>query len=312
MVTRLVGDIGGTNARFAWVGASGRPQGSETLAVCDYPGIAEAISAFAGDRPIAEACIAVACPAHDDIIRFTNSPWQFSQRGLKERFGLDRLVVVNDFTALALSVPGLGDGEIERIGGGDTISGAPIAVIGPGTGLGVSGLVQRNGQWAALSGEGGHVGFAPADEEEIEILKVLAKRFGRVSVERLLSGSGLKNLYDALCEIEGTAGIAEDAAAISRLGLAGEDPAAVAAIERFCLILGSVAGDLALTLVARGGAYIGGGMAPRFLDVLRSGGFRRRFEDKGRFRDLMSSIPTSVITAENPALIGAAEHLVHG
>jgi len=163
-----------------------------------------------------------------------------------------------------------------------------------------------------LSGEGGHVGFAPADEEEIEILKVLAKRFGRVSVERLLSGSGLKNLYDALCEIEGTAGIAEDAAAISRLGLAGEDPAAVAAIERFCLILGSVAGDLALTLVARGGAYIGGGMAPRFLDVLRSGGFRRRFEDKGRFRDLMSSIPTSVITAENPALIGAAEHLVHG
>jgi len=311
-VTRLVGDIGGTNARFAWVGSSGRPQGSQTLAVRDYPGIAEAISAFAGDNPFAEACIAVACPAHDDVIRFTNSPWQFSQLGLKERFGLDRLLIVNDFTALALSVPGLGEGETEAIGGGETVAGAPIAVIGPGTGLGVSGLVQRNGQWTALSGEGGHVGFAPVDDEEIEILKVLAQRFGRVSVERLLSGSGLRNLYDALSQIEGTTGAAEDAAAISKLGLAGEDPTAVAAIERFCLILGSVAGDLALTLGAWGGVYIGGGMAPRFLDGLRSGGFRRRFEDKGRFADLMTSIPTAVITAENPALIGAAEHLVQG
>lgn len=309
-MARLVGDIGGTNARFAWVGPSGRPQGSETLAVRNYPGIAEAIGSFAGDNPIAEACIAVACPTHDDIIHFTNSPWQFSKRELKARFGLDRLLIVNDFTALALSVPRLGDGETEPIGGGEAVTGAPIAVIGPGTGLGVSGLVQREGHWAALSGEGGHVGFAPADDREIEILKVLAERFGRVSVERLLSGSGLKNLYDALCQIDGAAGTAEDAATISRLGLAGEDPTAAAAIERFCLILGSVAGDLALTLGARGGVYIGGGMAPRILDVLRSGGFRRRFEDKGRFYGLMASIPAFVITAENPALLGAAEHLV--
>jgi len=311
-VTRLVADIGGTNARFAWVDDTGRPKEAKTLVVRDYPSIGEAIEAYAGGVPLSEACIAVACPTHDDVIRFTNSPWQFSRRSLKQRFGLDRLLIVNDFTALALSVPRLGEDETEAIGGGATVAGAPIAVIGPGTGLGVSGLVQRNGLWTALSGEGGHVGFAPVDDEEIEILKVLAGRFGRVSVERLLSGSGLKNLYDALCKIKGVAVQAEDATSISRLGLAGEDPAAVAAIERFCLILGSVAGDLALTLGARGGVYIGGGMAPRFLGILQRGGFRRRFEDKGRFNELMASIATSVITAENPALIGAAEHLVRG
>jgi glucokinase len=311
--TWLVGDIGGTNARFALCdGPGAEPRAALALACDDYPDLAAAADAYLSNhdatRP-AHGCIAVAGPVGGDQVALTNNAWRFSIEATRVRLGLGRLLIVNDFTAQALSVPSLRPGGLARIGGGAAVAGAAIAVIGPGTGLGVSGLVPVAGRWVALPGEGGHLGFAPSDETETEILDLLRRRFGRVSCERLISGPGLAILHQALSALadQPAEPLAPDQ--IVERALAGTDPLCLDVLERFCAVLGTVAGDVALTLGARGGVYIAGGIVPRFLEFFRASQFRPRFEAKGRLGDYTGAIPTSVITVAMPALTGTARAL---
>jgi glucokinase len=222
--------------------------------------------------------------------------------------------VLNDFEALAHAVPALGAGELCPVGGAAGAPGAAMAVIGPGTGLGVSGLVSDgNGDWRIIVGEGGHVTLPAATAREASILALLRERFGHVSAERALSGPGLVNLYEAICALDGESSAALDPSAVMAraFGDAGveRDPQCAEAVDTFCALLGNVAGNLALTLGARGGVFIGGGIVPRLGARFAAGPFRARFEDKGRFREYLQAIPAWVITAESPALLGAARAL---
>jgi glucokinase len=223
-------------------------------------------------------------------------------------------VVINDFSALALALPDLSAAELRPIGGGAPVPGAPKAVLGPGTGLGVAGLVPARGAWLPLAGEGGHVDFAPGDEREVEILRRLKRRWDHVSVERLLSGPGLVSLYQTLAELEAGGEVSEAPTpeAVVEAARAAEDGMAGAALRTFCAVLGAVAGDLALTLGALGGVYLAGGIVPRLGAAFDEAGFRRRFEAKGRFADYLARIPVYVVMAPHPALRGLARCLDDG
>ncbi len=310
----LIADIGGTNARFAMVGADGRLGRTRVLACADHPGLAEAARAYLElERPDPSprhAAIAVASPVLGDRVSMTNRDWSFSIAELQTALGLDGLRVVNDFTAQALAVPLLGAGETDRLGGGSAVPGAPIAILGPGTGLGVSGLfVAPGGAWVPLATEGGHATLAPRDARERAVAAALAERFGHVSIERAVSGPGLRNLARAIAAVDGLDHDVPEPGEITARALAGTDAVALEALSMFCALLGGAAGDLALTFGARGGVYIGGGIVRRLGDFLATSAFRARFEDKGRFRDYLSAIPTEVITVENPALRGLAAML---
>jgi glucokinase len=307
----LLADIGGTNARFA----RGRPGNIEAIRAvpCEehetfedaLQSYLEHTSALADHDAPRQACLAVAGVVDHDRVSLTNHSWEFSIEATRERFGLDRLVVVNDFTALARAVPHLGPDELREVGPGEAEADAPIAVVGPGTGLGVAGMVRASGRWLALDGEGGHVGFAPANALEIEVLRHLMDRYGRVSAERILSGRGLEDLYTTLCVIEGQAHEPIRAAHITQRGTGSDGPER-RALEFFCGALGSVAGDFALVYDARGGVYIGGGIVPRIADFFARSTFRERFESKGRFSEWIARIPTTLIMAATPGLTGAA------
>lgn len=310
----LVADIGGTNARFALA--------DEKLGLCeirqyacaDFAGPDLAVKEYIKDSGavnIRRGCFAVACPADADSIHFTNSHWRFSLRDIAQRLGLQHLSAINDFTALAYAVNGLKADERVQIGGGAALPGFAKAVIGPGTGLGVSGLLPCGDRWVAVSGEGGHVGFAPSNAQEDAILQNLRKKYGRVSAERLLCGQGLADLHQALLEIDGDPSPQPfSAMEVSRLAeTSGDTPEGQNArrtISVFFRILGTVAGDLALTLGAKGGVYIGGGIVPRFATQFAASDFRRQFEAKGRFQSYLEKIPVWLITAATPALRGAA------
>ncbi len=311
---RLVADIGATNARFALYRQGTRPEAPVVLPVAEFATIEAAARealARAGDGAAPScAAVAVAAPVAGDRIELTNHPWQFSRRALRRALGLDHLVVINDFAAIALALPLLGDGDRRQVGGGEPVPGTPMGVLGPGTGLGVSGLVPSGDGWTALAGEGGHVDLAPGDDPEAEILERLRRRFGHVSLERALSGPGLVNLYRALAEIAGAVP-ADDADTptapeITARARAKSCPHSIAAIETFCGLLGAAAGDLALTLGARGGVYIAGGIVPKMGPAFDDARFRRRFEAKGRLGDYLALIPTYVVTAADPALLGLA------
>ncbi len=305
----VVADIGGTNARFAWIGADGRPVGERSLRVADYPGLIEALDSFRAGRRVRAACVAMACPVEDEEVHLTNADFGFTKTAVRRHFGLDTFEVINDFTAQALAMPHLAADEAVTIGPDLTAPTGPMAVLGPGTGLGVSGLLPVDGRWVPISGEGGHVSFAPRDAAECEILMVLTRRFGRVSVERILSGQGLVDLHTARAEIAGRPFAEAPAAAdITGGALAGE-PFAKATIDSFLGILGGLAGDLALTLGAFGGVYIAGGIVPRVRPLLENSPFRRRFEDKGRMGRLLARVPTRLVVAPWPALVGCAARL---
>jgi glucokinase len=307
----LIADVGGTNVRFALVAADGNPSAIRVLAGADHAGLGAAARAYLDlERPDPapdRAAIAVASPVVGDRVSMTNRDWSFSISELQAALGLARLVVVNDFTAQALAVPRLGAGETRRLGAGTAVAGAPIAILGPGTGLGVSGVVEApGGARVALATEGGHATLAPADARERAVVGELARRFGHVSIERAVSGPGLANLAAAIAAVDGLDVPALAPAEITARALAGSDAIAVEALSMFCAMLGSASGNLALTLGARGGVYIGGGIVLRLGDFLAASAFRDRFEDKGRFRDYLSAIPTWLITADNPALRGLA------
>jgi glucokinase len=308
----LVADIGGTNARFARVDADGRPYAERSLPGADFPGLAAAAAAYldatGGPRP-SRAAVAVATPVTGDWIQFTNSDWSFSTEAARRELGLERLIILNDFTALALALPLLDPGERRAVGGGGAVPEAPIGLIGPGTGLGVSGLVWSGRRWIPLQTEGGHVTFAAVDEREWAVGRVLQRRFGHVSPERLLSGPGLVNVYAALAELEGWPAESLEPADITDRGLTGACPHCRDVLDLFCGALGTAAGNLAITLGARGGVYIGGGIVPRLGGFFDRSAFRARFEAKGRFSGYLAAVPTWAITAANPALRGAAAAL---
>lgn len=311
---RLLADVGATNARFAVENAPGRIEQVAVLKCADYPGLEAAIGAYlaevSGPRP-RHAAVAIANPIDGDMVRMTNRDWQFSIEATRHGLGLDTLLVVNDFTALAMALPQLGEHQRHQIGGGEARPNAVIGLIGPGTGLGVSGLIPADDRWITLGSEGGHVGFAPADEREMAILQYAWRELSHVSAERLVSGPGLELIHRALAQRAGSAAPPLGVAEIVQAALAGSDPLCVEAVECFCAMLGTVAADVAVTLGAVGGIYIGAGIVPRLGELFTHSAFRRRFESKGRFSDYLAQIPTYLITAANPAFLGVSAILAN-
>ena len=308
----LIADIGGTNARFALADSDQRISAERVLRCADYSDLVQAAAAYLHDMPgprPRRAAVAVATPVTGDWIQFTNSPWSFSTEAVRRALGLERLLILNDFTALARALPLLEPDERRAVGGGIAVAEAPIGLIGPGTGLGVSGLVWSGSHWIPLQTEGGHVTFSACDEREWAIRQILRRRFGHVSPERLLAGPGWVEVYTALAELEGWKAEDLTPGEITRRALAGTCPHCLEVQELFCAALGTAAGNLAITLGARGGVYIGGGIVPRLGDFFDRSAFRARFEAKGRFSDYLAAIPTWVITAAHPALRGAAAAL---
>jgi glucokinase len=308
--TWLVGDIGATHARFGLVSPDGTLLHSRTFADEDYPAIDDAIAAFLAERGALlmprQGAIAIASPITGDRVAMTNHPWSFSVLALRSRFGFDRLEVINDFTALALALPRLTPRDRLMVGGGAAVTGAPIGVLGPGSGLGVSGLVPSGSSWVALTGEGGHATMAPATDRESAVLDRMRRHFDHVSAERALSGPGLVNLYNTLAELDGVPAQGFTAAQITDLAIRAADPLCVETTRMFCAMLGTMAGNLALTLGARGGVYIGGGIVPRLGQTFAQSPFRQSFEAKGRFQGYLAAIPTFVVTHPLPAFLGCA------
>ena len=308
--TWLVGDIGATHARFGLVAPDGTLLQSRTLSDEEYPTIEDAITAFLAERGALrmprQGAIAIASPIAGDRVAMTNHPWAFSIRELGKRFGFDRLEIINDFTALALALPHLQPGDRQAAGGGTAVTGTPIGVLGPGSGLGVSGLVASGRSWIALAGEGGHATMPSATARESAVLDSMRERFDHVSAERVLSGPGLVNLYNTLAQLDRIPARGYSAAQITDLAVRAEDPLCVETTAIFCAMLGTVAGNLALTLGARGGVYVGGGIVPKLGRVFIESEFRARFEAKGRFRSYLEAIPTFVVTHPLPAFLGCA------
>jgi len=310
MTLALVGDIGGTNARFAIADVAEdlpRVGAPRLFRVADQPDPSEAIEAVLADAPERPtvAVLAVAGPVGGGAVRLTNAGWSLSEAGLRAH-GMDQAKLINDFAAQAWAAPLLDDGDRRSLGGPAAgATDATIATLGPGTGFGLAAWVDDGQRQAVVSGEGGHVGFAPVDDVEIEILRLLTRRYGRVSIERILSGPGLAALHEALSQIDGKACDPLGPDAVTRRALAGQADAR-RTVERFCAILGSVAGDAALALGARGGVYVAGGVGSAIADILARSDFRQRFEDKGRFAGYLRTVPTWLVTRDHPALLGAA------
>lgn len=307
---RVIADIGGTNARFA-IARNGTYSELVHVEVSKYASLHDALTDYLSRlphtmRPTAGA-IAVAGPVLGERITLTNLGWSFSISELKQSLGLGSLKVFNDFAATAMAVRYLPEADRFLIGPTCENVQGPIGIIGPGTGLGVSALVPSSGQWVLMAGEGGHVTLPTSTKAEDEIVAVLRTRWDHVSAERALSGSGLVNLYQAVCSVDGIAPQTLSPAEVTDRAVRGTDDACVKAFAHFCAMLGTVAGDLALTLGATGGIYIAGGILLRFKEAFALSAFRERFESKGRFRDYLRNIPTHLILEESPALLGLAK-----
>ncbi len=309
----LVGDIGGTHARFALLEpGKTTPIRKRVIPTREHPtpdsAIESYLSMIGGDRPH-NAALAVAGPVKGDTAELTNHPWRFPTAALRHRLKLDRLLLINDFRALALAVPKLRADEVRQVGGGRAAGDTPKAVIGPGTGLGVATAVPLNQTWLAIEGEGGHVTYGACTRAEDALLLTLRKRYGHVSGERVASGPGLVNLYDAL---RARSGLPVATLTPPQVLQQAQDGCALCAeaIAHFCAMLGTLSGNLALTVGARGGVYIGGGIVPRLGPVFDRSPFRERFLDHGRFRGYLATIPTFVITTDDAGLLGAAQHLI--
>jgi len=316
-VVNLVADIGGTNIRLA-ITENNNITDIVSYQCANFPGLIDVIRHYLEEKQLIDtsinACLAIACPTDDDLISMTNLPWQFSQKALKEELNLKSLTLINDYTAIAMAIPLLSDTQKVKIGGGNALPKKPIAVCGPGTGLGVANLVNIENRWHCVGGEGGHVDFAPVDDIDIKIIQHLKTTKKRVSYEQLLSGYGLEQIYQALVVINNEesspfAAAKLTAKDISSNALNGSCLVCQQALAQFCKVLGSFAGNLALTTGSLGGVYIAGGIVPRFVDYVKESEFRARFETKGRMSHLNKQTPTYIITEEQPGLMGAAAYL---
>lgn len=306
---RLLADIGGTNARFALETAPQNFTFTQTLACSDYDTIVDAAKEFlkrAGNPIVHYAAVAIANPIVGDWVQMTNHHWAFSIETTRQALHLEKLLFLNDFTAQALAITCSKPEELVQIGGLHPIEDAPKAVIGPGTGLGVSGLIPSPNGYIPLAGEGGHTSFPPFDDAEVMIWQYAKRKFGHVSAERFLSGAGLVLIYEALVEREGVQRQTLTPAEISERALSGTSPLCRLTLDIFCAMLGTVASNLALTLGARGGVYLCGGIIPRFIDYFKQSPFRNRFENKGRFDAYLAAIPVYVVLSKYPGITGAA------
>ena len=313
---RLLADIGATHARFALETAPGVLRQTAVLRCDDYGGIVPLLTAYLGEHGgerIAHAAFAMANPISGDLVRMTNRDWQFSTDEVRRTMGWSTLLIVNDFTALAMALPGLGAGDVLQVGGGKPAPHAVAGVLGAGTGLGVSGVIPTADGFITLGSEGGHVNFAPSDEREFAILQYAWREWPHVSNERILSGPGMELVYRALAERNGIDAPARTAAEIVACALEDKDALCLEVLECFAGMLGGAAANLAVTLGAFGGIFIGGGIVPRIAQWFATSPFRARFEAKGRFSDYLAAIPTYVIMTPNPALRGVStilsEHL---
>jgi len=301
----LLADIGGTNARFALMerGEIGPP---EHLRVADFPRIEDAIAAFLsrqGAAKLAACLLGVAGPVVNNRCIFTNSPWVVDGGALAKQFGIASVRLLNDFEALGWSLPALKPADLFALGEQRAVPDAPMLVLGPGTGFGTAAFLQTP-QPAVVVTEAGHATLPATSDREAHVIAELRRRFDHVSIERVLSGSGLENLYQALAAVEGATAEPRDAAAITEAAFDGSSPLCRATVDMFCAFLGGVAGNLALTFLARGGVFIAGGIVPRFADRLGETQFRTQFESKGRYDDLLRQVPTSVITTPDTSFIG--------
>ena len=313
---RLLADIGATHARFALETAPGVLRQTAVLRCDAFSGIVPLLNAYLnehGGERIAHAAFAMANPISGDLVRMTNRDWQFSTDEVRRTMGWSTLLIVNDFTALAMALPGLQAGDVLQVGGGKPAPHAVAGVLGAGTGLGVSGVIPTADGFITLGSEGGHVNFAPADEREFAILQYAWREWPHVSNERILSGPGMELVYRALAERNGVQAPARTAAEIVSCALEENDTLCLEVLECFAGMLGGAAANLAVTLGAFGGIFIGGGIVPRIAQWFATSPFRARFEAKGRFTDYLAQIPTYVIMTPNPALRGVStilsEHL---
>src|SRR5260370_1648788 len=298
--TWLVGDVGATNARFGLVSPDGAVVHSATFACADFAEIGDALDAYLamrGNFPMPRrGALAIAALITADQIRMTNHPWSFSVAALRDRLGLERLVAINDFTAVALALPRLTAADRMPVSGGAPVAGRPIGVLGPGSGLGASGLIPDGSGWVALAGEGGHVTMAAANERESAVLGQMRRRFDHVSAERCLSGPGLVNLYNSLAALDRVPAAPYTAAQITDAETAARDPLCREATAMFCAMLGTVASDLVLTLGAQGGVYIAGGIVPRLGARFIDSGLRARFEAKRPLSPHLPALPSHVLS----------------
>ena len=309
----VVADIGGTNARWGLVtaqDANGHYQieSIKTFENKYHPKFEDSLAAYidylAGVQ-VHHVCVALAGPVLGDRIEMTNIHWSFSVREVEAAFPLQKLLIVNDFTALAYATSALVGDELIEVKPGHQKN-APRAILGPGTGLGMASLIPLGEKWLPISGEGGHTAFAPRGEEEIALCRHLQSKFGYLSKETLLSGAGLERIYSGLAAVRGQSVVEKSAAAISAAAVSGEDALAVDTLNLFCGVMGSAAADLALTVGALGGVFLGGGILPRVREFLLQSPFVERFCDKAIMSHYVKNIPVFLIVADEPALIGAA------
>jgi len=309
----LLADIGGTNARFALL-RQAEIGPVHTLPVADYPRFTDAVTAFLQSQGVEPtgAVLAVAGLVEDGRAVMTNSPWVVDAAELQRALGISAVHVINDFEATAWSLPALKPDDVAAMGGGRAVPAAPMVVLGPGTGLGLACHVPQAQAPVVLATEGGHVTLAASSTREAAVIEWLRARFGHASAERALSGPGLENLYRAIAALDG-AGVPErDATAITQAGVAGTCPVCRAALDMFCALLGTFAGNAALSFGARGGVFIAGGIAPRIVDYLTKSELRARFDAKGRFLNYMQTIPLNVIVHPDYAFIGLKSLIERG
>jgi glucokinase len=310
--TLLIGDIGGTNARFALANDQGFTS-ALTLSCADFASADDAIRHYlrevSAPSPVV-ICLAAAGPVVGNTVTITNNHWALNADKIADDFGIKAVRLMNDFEAVAHSILQLGSGDLRTIGLPDakplSANHFNIAIVGPGTGFGVAGLLRRGSTTVPIVGEGGHVGFAPRTQVQVDLLTTLRSKFDRISVERLVSGSGIENTYWALTQMHGEARTQQSARDIFQSSINGTDPRAKETTQLFFELLGQAAGDFALSIGAVDGVYIAGGITKRYPEQLMNSGFRSAFEDKGRYRAYMERIPTLLITHDEPGLLGAA------
>ena len=303
----LFADIGGTHARFALAHA-GEVGPIATLQTAQYEGAEVAIRAFLETAqlhsPPQTAALACAGPVENGRVQLTNSDWQIDAEQIRSELGFEDIILVNDFASVAWAIPFMKKTDLHPIGGGQAVDGAPCAVLGPGTGLGVAGYLPHGGEDAVIVGEGGHVSMPSVTDREAEVLAAARSELGHVSAERLLSGEGLVRLYQTLASLDGIEAPLRSASEITDAAAAQGCSLCRAAFGMFCEMLGTVAGNLALTFGARGGIYIAGGIVPKTKSTFAASRFRQRFEAKGRFRDYLAQVPTSIVMHPEPAFLG--------
>ncbi len=311
MTALFVADVGGTNIRLVRVTDTG-VDNIIKYQCRDFASIDLAIGQYFADLPqftFTSGCIAIACPVLGDQVEMTNHSWAFSQTALRSQLKLDNLFVINDFTAVAHSLPVLGDDQVVQIGTGTAKTNGNIAVFGPGTGLGVEHITMTSSGWQTLDGEGGHVDFAPVDETDVVIWRYLQNEHGRASAEEVMSGRGLMNIYKALALHNNVPVTHTEPSQVTERALSGECDVCVQTLTQFCRIMGSFAGNLALNMATTGGIFIGGGIANRFAEFLKESDFRARFEAKGQMKHYVKDIPTYLIAEPDHGLLGASAYL---